>query len=114
MNPSHREFQSHPQPAILNPHPWWIFAWALVFLFNATAANTQETKKPPRVGFLTAGSSSTIAARIDALRAGLRELGYVEDKTILLEWRYAEGKVDRIPALAAELVRLKVDALVSA
>ena len=87
---------------------------ALAFLLNPTTAKTQETKKLPRVGFLTAGSSSTIAARIAALRLGLRELGYIEDKTILFEWRFAEGKVDRIPALAAELVRLKVNALVSA
>ena len=55
-----------------------------------------------------------IAARIEAFRQGLRELGYVEGKNIVIEWRYAEGKLDRIPALAAELVRLKVDVIVTA
>ena len=52
-------------------------------------------------------------ARTEAFRQGLRELGYVEGKNIVIEWRYAEGKLDRLPALVAELVRLKVDIIVT-
>ena len=77
-------------------------------------AQAQQPPKSPRIGFLTAGSPSTIAARIDALREGLRELGYVEEKNILIEWRFAEGNPDRLPALMTELVRLNVDVIVSA
>ena len=58
-------------------------------------------------------SPSAISARVEAFRQGLRELGYVEGKNIVIEWRYAEGKLDRLPALAAELVRLKVDIIVT-
>src|SRR4029077_15534336 len=58
-------------------------------------------------------SLSAQSARIEAFRQGLRELGYVEGKSIVIEWRYAEGKLDRVPALAAELVHLKVDAIVT-
>ena len=69
-------------------------------------------RRVPRIGFLTA-SPSVFPGRIEAFRQGLRELGYVEGKNIVIEWRYTEGKLDRAPALAAELVRLKVDIIVS-
>ena len=77
-------------------------------------AEAQQPKTVPRIGLLGGGSASASAGRIDAFRQGLRELGYLEGKTIVIEYRYAEGKVDRLPALAAELVRLKVDIIVSA
>ena len=67
----------------------------------------------PRIGYLAFPSLSANSARIEAFRQGLRELGYVEGKNIVIEWRYAEGKLDRVPALAAELVRLKVDVIVT-
>jgi putative ABC transport system substrate-binding protein len=78
-----------------------------------SSAGAQSPKKVFRVGFLGAASASANAARIDALRLGLRELGYVEGNNILIEYRYADGNRDRLPTLAAELVRLKVDAIVS-
>ena len=72
-----------------------------------------QPKKIPRIGFLSATSLSTISARVEAFRQGLREIGYVEGKNIVIEYRYAEGKLDRLSELAAELVRLKVDVIVT-
>src|SRR5215510_4121181 len=91
-------------------------AWllALLFLAAGTFAQGQQATKVPRIGFLSASSPSVISARVEAFRQGLRELGYVEGKNIVIEWRWAEGKPDRLPDLAAELVRLKVDILISA
>jgi putative ABC transport system substrate-binding protein len=83
---------------------------ALAFGFPAEA---QQPAKVPRIGYLNAVSPSTVSDRIEALRRGLRELGYVEGKNIFIESRYAEGKLDRLPALAAELVGLKVDVIVT-
>jgi putative ABC transport system substrate-binding protein len=76
-------------------------------------AEAQQPPKVPRIGFLTGQSLSDISARVEAFRQGLRDLGYVEGKNIVIEYRSAEGKFDRIPALAAELVRLKVDVIVT-
>jgi putative ABC transport system substrate-binding protein len=78
-----------------------------------TSAEAQQPKKVPRIGVLIISPSAN-AARIEAFRQGLRELGYVEGKNIVIEWRFWEGKADRLPGLAAELVRLKVDIIVSA
>ena len=69
-------------------------------------ARAQQPTKIPRIGFLTASSPSVISARFEAFRQGLRELGYVEGKNIVVEVRYAEEKLDRLRELAAELVRL--------
>jgi ABC-type uncharacterized transport system substrate-binding protein len=90
--------------------------WLLMFLlFTASPfAEAQQPKKIPRIGFLSGATPSTISTRVEAFRQGLRELGYWEGKNIVIEWRYAEGKLDRLPALAAELVHLKVDVIVSA
>jgi len=89
------------------------FLVALILLALCTPAEAQQSKKIPRIGLLAAVSPSVISARIEAFRQGLRELGYVEGKNIVIEWRYAEGKPDRLRELAAELVRLKVDVIVS-
>ena len=73
----------------------------------------QQTAKVHRIGLLGSASASGYASRVEALRAGLRDLGYVEGKNIVIEYRWAEGKYERLPELAAELVRLKIDVLVS-
>jgi putative ABC transport system substrate-binding protein len=77
-------------------------------------ASAQQAKKIPRIGFLGATSSSANAARVEAFQQGLHDLGYVEGKNIVIEWRYAEGKSELLPVLAAELLRLKVEIIVSA
>jgi putative ABC transport system substrate-binding protein len=79
----------------------------------AATAQAQQPTKIPRIGFLITSSAAVIAPRMDAFQQGLRELGYVEGKNIVIERRHAEGKLDRLPALAAELVRLNVDAIVT-
>jgi len=84
---------------------------ALLFALSVSA-QAQQAGKIPRIGYLAASSLSGQSARIEAFRQGLRELGYVEGKNIVIEYRSAEGKLDRLPALAAELVRLKVDIIV--
>ena len=83
---------------------------ALAFVHLAEA---QQTKKSPRVGYLTASTPAAQLPSSKALREGLRELGYIEGQNIAIEFRYAEEKPERLPALAAELVRLKVDVIVT-
>ena len=78
------------------------------------SAHAQQPKKIPRVGFLSGVSPSTNPTRPEAFRQGLRELGYIEGKNIVIEWRYSEAKLDRLSELAAELVNLKVDVIVTA
>ena len=73
----------------------------------------QQPAKVARIGFLGATSHSGYEERIEALQAGLRDLGYIAGKNIAIEFRWAEGKYDRLPELAAELVRLKVDIIVT-
>jgi len=82
--------------------------FALCFTVEA-----QQTTKVPRIGYLTGATPVGQAARVEAFRQGLRELGYIEGKNIVVEYRYAEEKLDRLPALATELVRLKVDVIVT-
>ncbi len=84
-----------------------------VLLAGASPTDAQQPTKIPRIGYLTGATPEGQAARIEAFRQGLRELGYVEGKNIVIEYRYAELKPERLPALAAELVRLKVDVIVA-
>ena len=85
----------------------------VVLLAVAVIAQAQQPTKIPRIGYLTNAFLSALEARTEAFRQGLRELRYVEGKNIVIEYRSAEGKPDRLPALAAELVRLKVDVIVT-
>ena len=87
--------------------------WVVLFAL-CSSAETQQPKKVSRVGYLAGPSRSSMSARTEAFRQGLRELGYIEGKNIVMEYRYAEGKLDRVPALATELVHLKVDVIVTA
>jgi len=73
----------------------------------------QQPAKIPRIGFLGLASASGYASQVEALRAGLHDLGYAEGKNLVIEFRWAEGKYDRLPELATELVRLKVDVIVT-
>jgi putative tryptophan/tyrosine transport system substrate-binding protein len=81
-----------------------LLALCSLLLALCSAVDAQQPTKIPRIGYLSTVSPAVNATRIEALRQGLRELGYVEGKNILIEWRYAEGKVDRLPSLAAQLV----------
>ena len=92
-----------------------ILIWLLVVFFvaNVSVTQAQQPTKIPRIGNLAANSRAATLARTEAFRQGLRELAYVEGKNISIEYRFADGKPDRLPALAAELVRLEVDIIVS-
>ena len=92
-----------------------ILFWLLATIFLATAALTeaQQTGKIPRIGFLISGSPANAARRLEVFQQGLRGLGYIEGKSIFVEYRYAEGKLEPLPELAAELVRLKFDIIVT-
>jgi putative ABC transport system substrate-binding protein len=75
-------------------------------------AEAQQAKKIPRIGYLAFATSDGLQSRTEAFRRSLRELGYIEGQNITIEYRYAEGKQDRLPELASELIQLKVDVLV--
>jgi putative tryptophan/tyrosine transport system substrate-binding protein len=92
-----------------------ILAYALPVLFLATIhlAEAQQATNIPQIGYLEGGPLSAHTARMEAFRQGLRELGYEEGKNIGIEWRFGDSKVDRLPALAAELVGLKVAVIVT-
>ena len=91
-----------------------ILVYALPALILATIhlAEAQQPKTTPRIGYLRQGSPISAKSEDDAFRQALLDLGYIEGKNILIDYRYAEGKVDQVPDLAAELVRLKPDAIV--
>jgi putative ABC transport system substrate-binding protein len=110
-----RGHKSKSGPADHKPKCVGLSVIAFVVAVVVAEAAAQQPAKVARIGYLSsAGSLSAISARTEAFRQGLRELGYVEGKNIVIEWRSSEGKADRLAALAAELVRLKVDVVVTA
>jgi putative ABC transport system substrate-binding protein len=86
------------------------FALCAMLFALCSSVDAQQPTKVPRIGYL---GGSGVSSRREAFRQRLRELGYVEGKNIIIEWRSAEGKLDHLPALAADLVRLKVDVIVT-
>jgi putative ABC transport system substrate-binding protein len=86
---------------------------AAIAFASSHVAEAQQATKIPQIGYLEGGPLSAHTSRIEAFRQGLRELGYEEGKSIVIEWRFGDGKVDRLPALATELVGLKVAVIVT-
>ena len=94
---------------------WSLILVAVTLLGVVLIAEAQQPAKIPRIGYLTGSSpptSTTPDLNADAFQQGLRDLGYVEGKNIVVEYRYLEGKADRTASIVAELLQLKVDALV--
>ena len=89
-----------------------IFSILVMLLAFAVIAEAQQSTKVPRIGFLVASTADAQLNRTDSFRRGLRELGYVEGQNIVIEYKFAEADPDRLPELAAELVRLKFDVIV--
>ena len=91
-----------------------VLALGAAALVSPLASSGEQAKKPYRIGFLGSESDQTQAKRLEALRSGLADLGYAEGRNIVIEVRWAEGKYDRLPSLASELVALKVNVIVTA
>src|SRR5215510_4956090 len=91
-----------------------VFLPATLIFASIHLAEAQQSKKVPRIGYLSSVSPSSESAQSEAIRLALRELGYIEGQNITIEYRYAEGKVDRLPELATELVHLKIDIILAA
>jgi putative tryptophan/tyrosine transport system substrate-binding protein len=91
-----------------------LIALVMAFVICGVAAEAQQPKKVSRIGYLSSFHPASESDRSEGIRLALRERGYIEGQNIAIEYRYAEGKIDRAPELAAELVRLKVDIIVAA
>src|SRR5437667_6917360 len=92
-----------------------IFFWLLatVLLTTVSPAEAQQPKKVPRIGYVGSTASEQTTTNTQAFRERLHELGYIEGQNITIEYQYFEGRVERLPELAAELVRLKYDVIVT-
>ena len=99
-------FSENLKSKIENPKWWGIFAIALTFVFGGVEARAQQTKKVPRIAYLAGSAGPNIPGpQVEAFRQGLRDLGYVEGKNILVEYRYAEGREDRFRELVGARLR---------
>ncbi|HSE86371.1 MAG TPA: ABC transporter substrate-binding protein [Candidatus Binatia bacterium] len=92
----------------------FVFGLGAILLTLSFPSEAQQPTKIPRIGYLSGAFQFADSGRDEAFRQGLRELGYLEGKNIVIEYRYAERKLDRLPTIAAELVLLKVDVIVAA
>ena len=97
----------------MSKYPKWLGLSLIAFVLVVVVAmaEAQQSKKVPRIGVLATGTPSSMEEVLDPFRQRLHELGYVEGKNFVFEYRWGEGNIDRLPVLAAELVRLKVDVI---
>jgi len=107
-------YSDNRKSAIQNPKWGGLVVLVFAFAMGGAVATAQQPKKVTRIGYLSSGDAASESTRFEAIRLALRELGYIEGQNIAFEYRYAEGKRDRYPELAADLVRLKVDIIVVA
>src|SRR5262245_21805511 len=108
------QFCSNLKSKIQNRKWWGLFAIVFAFALGGVEARAQQSKKVPRIGYVSNNDPAGESRRSEGIRLALRDLGYIEGQNIAIEHRYAEGKIDRLPELAAELVRLKVDIILVA
>jgi ABC-type uncharacterized transport system substrate-binding protein len=104
---------AEPHRRIPNRKLVGLFAVVVALTMCGARTEAQQPKKVPRIGYLSSGDAAFASPSSEAIRAALRELGYIEGQNIAFEYRYSEGKVDRLPELAAELVRFKVDIILA-
>jgi putative ABC transport system substrate-binding protein len=100
------------QRSVVSKSRFLVSLCALLFAL-CPSASAQQSARIPRIGYLVTSSPAAIAPRMEAFQQGLRELGFIEGKNIVIERRYADGKSDQLRSLAAELVNLNVDIIVS-
>ncbi len=98
----------------MNSKLFWLITAILLISIHRAEAQQPSEGKPARIGFLSAQTTAVEASALEALRQGLRDLGYAEGKNLLIESRYAEGKIERLTELAKDLVRHDLDVLVAA
>ena len=95
---------TEPRRSIQNLKWGGVVAIAVAFTLCGAVAQAQQPKKVPRIGYLASSDPATESTRAEAIRLALRALGYIEGQNIAIEYRYTERKIDRLPALAAELI----------